>query len=111
MMHHTTVILLSHVLRMEMRPQLLYSQNKLLTMCTWYHSEGAFLTLCTSKVCVLFGSPAATTTGILKTITTSLCDEIRNVLHLISLLQRYIPDAEGVTSKHLPSSSASSGSP
>lgn len=86
-----------------MRPQLLYSQNKLLTMCTWYHSEGAFLTLCTSNVCVLSSGPAATTTGILETITTSLCDGIRNVLHLISLLQRYIPDAEGVTSKYLPS--------
>lgn len=91
-------------LRMEMRLQLLYNQNKLLTMCMWYHTEGAFLTPCKSNVCVLSGGPAATTTGILETITTSLCDRLRNVLHLISLLWRYIPDAEGVTSKYLPSS-------
>nr|XP_038034887.1 uncharacterized protein LOC110351363 isoform X6 [Anas platyrhynchos] len=43
---------------------------------------------------------------------TPLLRELRISLGWTEIIKkRYIPDAEGVTSKHLPSSSASSGSP
>lgn len=80
---------LQYSMRMEARHQLLHEQKKFFTICMYYHSEGEYFTPCESNACLLTGVPAATATAILENIIISFQDGIRNILCLVSPLQRY----------------------